>query len=952
MGLALRGSLLAIGYAFLAYVGLRWATALDAASPIWPASGAALAAMLVWGRRLWPAVAAGALAAMHLSGAETPLQAEAAIALGNALAPVLVVTGLKRLGFDRELRRARDLLLLVGAAVAYGVLAGFCGAASLVLLGSLPIAAAGEVLATWATGDATGVLTAGVLLLAWARGSPLPRSRGWWLQFGCAAGLTTGVSWWLFFAGGAASPMGSWQLLPFLVWAALLLDLRATATLTSLAVAIAVAGVLGGGPLPDAAEDALLLAVQRFTAVCTVTLALISVLTETERRAQRALAEEELYRRTRESEARLRRSEEVLRLALEGAGMDAFEWDLETDRCTRARGGQAFLGVDIKPTGSDFFDLVHPDDRAALEAAIRTLTPEAAACNVDYRLRIGEARFTWLRDTLKGEFDGEQRLVRVRGVCADISARRAAQEALAEQEAFTRNLIEASPALTYVWDAENGRNKYASPQTLSILGYAPEEVQAMGPDFLASLLHPEDAPRVFARYQELLTAPEHQVFDLEYRMRRRDGEWVWLYSRDQVLRRGANGEALEFLGVALEITERKRAEDALRASADRLDAAQRAMGALVYDVSEAEAWRSGADHLLGYSTDELAGGADRWLELIHPDDVARATNLLDHELDEEGRYASEYRVRHKDGRWIWVSDRGQKVLDPDGGVRRLIGASFDVTKRVEAERQSVESAARLSLAQAVTRIGTWDWSLRSEGALVSETWREVFGLSIEAAGPVPYETWLACVHPEDREQAAADVQACLSDPLKEELRSEYRTLTSGGEVRWIEARGRLYRDGEGRPERLIGVVVDVSERREAEERQKLLMREVDHRAKNALAVVQAVVRLTRADDKDAFVRAVEGRVQAIARAQTLLASSRWAGASLRRLVEEEAAPFQSGDGSRVRIEGPEVLLEPDAAQPVALALHELFTNAAKYGALSLPSGVVELDWTVEPSRGW
>ena len=150
--------------------------------------------------------------------------------------------------------------------------------------------------------------------------------------------------------------------------------------------------------------------------------------------------------------------------------------------------------------------------------------------------------------------------------------------------------------------------------------------------------------------------------------------------------------------------------------------------------------------------------------------------------------------------------------------------------------------------------------------------------------------------------------------------------------------------------RVSGVTFDITDRKDAEERQTLLAREVDHRAKNALALVQSILRLTRAKDLPAYVTAVEGRIKALSRAHTVLSQSRWHGADLRGLVDEELAPYRVGDAEKIKTTGPEVLLQPALAQTLALALHELATNAAKYGALSSISGQLQVRWQLSDGK--
>jgi PAS domain S-box-containing protein len=254
-----------------------------------------------------------------------------------------------------------------------------------------------------------------------------------------------------------------------------------------------------------------------------------------------------------------------------------------------------------------------------------------------------------------------------------------------------------------------------------------------------------------------------------------------------------------------------------------------------------------------------------------------------------------------------------------------------------------ESEERRSLALVAGKMGSWDWNREQADCLWDDGQYRIFGVrpdefSITAANIRPL------VHPDDWVALQHGLDCLLKD--RKPIQMEFRIRRPSGEVRWCLGTAAPSLDAQGNVARISGVTMDITDRKLAEERQVLLAREVDHRAKNALALVQSIVRLTQAASIPDYVQAVEGRIRALSRAHTLLSQSRWQGTELRGLVEEETAPYQSQVADRIRAEGPYVLLNPAAAQSLALALHELATNAVKYGALSSSAGRVHLTWDV------
>ena len=272
--------------------------------------------------------------------------------------------------------------------------------------------------------------------------------------------------------------------------------------------------------------------------------------------------------------------------------------------------------------------------------------------------------------------------------------------------------------------------------------------------------------------------------------------------------------------------------------------------------------------------------------------------------------------------------------------RRLESRVAERTAELESYASMLmQSERRRSLALAAGKMGSWDWDLVRGDCMWDEGHCDIFGVDAKRF-KVTLELLRTLIDPEDWDRLGQLWSERGSGSHSYE--TEFRVRRPNGEMRWCFGTAAATLDESNCLVRISGVTIDITDRKLAEERQSYLAREVDHRARNVLAVVQSILRLTKSKSIDDYVAAVEGRIKALSHAHMLLSESRWEGADLGRLVREELDPYRVGDA--VSTEGPETILDPRRAQTLALAIHELATNAAKYGALNSPSGKVKLIW--------
>ncbi len=262
-----------------------------------------------------------------------------------------------------------------------------------------------------------------------------------------------------------------------------------------------------------------------------------------------------------------------------------------------------------------------------------------------------------------------------------------------------------------------------------------------------------------------------------------------------------------------------------------------------------------------------------------------------------------------------------------------------------------ESEERLRLASEAAEFGTYDYNLAADRLHCSPHLKRLLGTY--ETGELTLEEFVTFCHPDDRDTVRRSMQTVSREPL-ERHEIEFRIPLSGGRMRWLLDRGASFARQDAST-RVMGTIVDITERKSAEEQQRLLAAELDHRVKNMLGNVAAMARLSsrQVATVDAFVDALDGRIQAMSRAHGLLQAGNWTGACLSELAKVALQPLRSQSGRNIEIRGGKLPLDPKQAQSMAFVLHELATNAVKHGALSQPNGRVTLDWTpVDGTDNW
>jgi PAS domain S-box-containing protein len=920
---------IAIGIVYFLAARLGLALRAEGVAVFWPAAGVAVGALCAFGASARLPVSAGVIGATAIANVMIGrnIWLSTTIGIVNAGESLLTAWLIGRwFGSAFKLDDVRQVLgfLAASAIGAGGAAVGGAAAISLFLSMSSPL----DVWRVWFGACLLGTVTVTPLLIGLAEAVRVPPPRRELIEGAIALSALGVLSAYLILL-----PQGPWEsalpvvlVFPVLLWVTVRCrPVFAAAAAFIVAVAIVLSATSSVGHFGDASiplADRVLAAQTHVLAGALVALVLAA-----------------LFADRRRSEAALTQSHERLQLALEGAELGVWSVDAKTGHFENDARDRRIHGhhPTMPPTTlEEARKHVHLENLADLEAAFMASKGSSGSYKVEYRLAVTEGRPAgqerWVAVEGTAVRDAKGRTVRLLGVTRDITERKQAELALDERNAQLALAGKAALVGSYVYEADLERMKVSE-------GYAamhglPEGTTETTRSQWCARVHPDDLAHMEALRRQTF-ADGRCEYNVDYRIVRACGEIRWIEARS-FISYDSEKHPQRIVGVNIDVTQRKRTEALLRESEARYRALYNDNPSMYFTVDAAGTVLSvnqfGAQ-ALGYTDAELVG--QPVLKVIHAEDWEAARQQLALCVRNPSKLVKgEIRKVHRDGSVLWVRESARAVRDPDGRTVSLIVCE-DITERKRAETSLKEGEARLQEALTAGKVMAFEWDAVTGQSRHSGNADRILGL---AEG----SRFLSQVHVDDRVNLKAHIRGL--SPGNPSYALVFRFFRSDGRQVWLEETANGEFGGSGRLLRIKGLTRDITERKELEDHKNALVSELDHRVKNVLATVSAVASRTQETSSSMadFVAALDGRIKSMATTHELLSSQRWWGIPLAELVRRELAPYATTDNTR--IDGPDVVLRAEAGQTLAMVFHELATNAAKFGALSVGSGRVSVRW--------
>ncbi|WP_404338096.1 PAS domain S-box protein [Sphingomonas sp. MMS12-HWE2-04] len=599
----------------------------------------------------------------------------------------------------------------------------------------------------------------------------------------------------------------------------------------------------------------------------------------------------------------------------------------------------AFVGVSYEEAlAFDWRNVIHPDDAVRMLAELIAGEATLATFELEGRYRRADGEWRWLHSTSSPRWDAEGRHIGFIGVAHDVTEAKEAELALREREAQLTAFINQTTAGFAQVDLE-GRFTLVNDRFCEIAGWRRDELLGMT---MQQITHPADLASNLPLFEDAVR--EGTPYTHEKRYVRKDGGVVWVNNSVSVIRR-PDGRPFGVLAVSLDVTQRRLGEEAVRRSAESLRLATESAGMASWELDLASMegeWSPNRFDLLGLPRrSESRGTFQEWAARVHPADRERARDAALRCFEDGEPYTIEYRIiRADDGSERWLQSHGSRIDYADGRSSRFVGVSFDITDRRRAEDELRDSEARFRTifeqANDFLLTTTLDNRLTSVNpavcAALGYSEAEMLGRSIaDFMDPDQFGIALDAFNKKLAEGGSTRLTVAVR-------------AKDGRALVW-EVNSQLTTDEEGRMTGLHAIGRDMTDAKRAETHLRLLIDELNHRVKNTLAIVQGIAQQTFKGGTDPAVarRAFEGRLAALSEAHNLLTRQHWGSVSMRQILDDAVAPHGGIEG-RFAIDGPDLAIPPKTAISLALAIHELATNAVKHGALSRPEGRVAIAW--------
>ena len=395
-----------------------------------------------------------------------------------------------------------------------------------------------------------------------------------------------------------------------------------------------------------------------------------------------------------------------------------------------------------------------------------------------------------------------------------------------------------------------------------------------------------------------------------------------------------------------DITDQKRADAALRESEERYRAIVETVRDYAIFTTDAEGliqtWPRGAQEVFGWTADDAVGRHVRMT--FTPEDQAKGA--VEEELTrarDEGHSPNIRWHMRKDGTRVFIEGAVRPLTDATGRLQGFVKVGQDVTARLHAQERLRQSEERLRQFGEASSDVLWIWNARSlEFEYLSPAFDTIFGVDREAVSAQGVERWAEFIAPEDRPAATAAIQQVRSG---QRASHEFRIMRHG-QQRWVRNTAFPLIGDDGEVQRLGGIGQDITDLKNVADRMQVLVEEMQHRTRNLIGVISSVARQTAATAPGlpAFLDAFNDRLAALSRVQGLLSRKEIEPITLGTLIDLELRALGAVSGDRMRVEGPHIFIRPGVVQTLSLALHELATNARKYGALSPDGGRLTVTW--------